>query len=541
MITPTKQQKEIINEKNNIVVIAKPGSGKTYVLSKKIRKILPEGLDYKGVIAISYTNKASDELKNRCLKDGLDKKASFFGTIHNFLLVEIIIPFGKQIFGLPNSEIKVDKQLDELYWITDLNYKDLTKDKIDCLKNLFIEGLIGLESIGLLALYIYDNSLACRNYLKARYTHIIIDEYQDSSLEQHLMFLRLKDLGLKAIAVGDIDQSIYAYSGKKSKYLESLASEEGGNDDFEFYPLTVNHRCHPSIVNYSARLLNKKAKLITCEDVRVFDKKIIGLESNIADWLSVAIPYFSKKFDIDNNKKFAVLVRSNRTGKIIDNSLVLEHKFFTTTDLDKDINRWSIIFRRLLYVLFDDSKTKIGMLEDFIDFTKQKNKLQKLIDLMKKLEELVSDISSNFKFLVDYFIKIAEIIYPNNKCEKSISLIKETLKDPKSLDVFKPAKESEVQIMTIHKSKGLEFDVVFHLDLYEWILPSKRIKKGEKYYPNPKQDINLHYVGITRARKASILCTSTKRHNYKNDIKNGNPSEFFKYNKLYELRNTVDI
>ena len=62
-MNPTEEQKNAIDYSQSMVIIAKPGSGKTFVISEKIRNILPALPDYKGVIAISYTNKASDELK----------------------------------------------------------------------------------------------------------------------------------------------------------------------------------------------------------------------------------------------------------------------------------------------------------------------------------------------------------------------------------------------------------------------------------------------------------------------------------------------
>ena len=61
------EQKKIIECDGNIVVIADPGSGKTTTMSYKIKKVLSENT-FKGVIAISYTNKASDELKTKVKK-----------------------------------------------------------------------------------------------------------------------------------------------------------------------------------------------------------------------------------------------------------------------------------------------------------------------------------------------------------------------------------------------------------------------------------------------------------------------------------------
>ena len=74
---PTKEQKDIIECEGNIVVTAKPGSGKTYTVVEKIAAVVPSLPDYKGVIAISFTNKVSDELKKRCRQRGVEAKQSF--------------------------------------------------------------------------------------------------------------------------------------------------------------------------------------------------------------------------------------------------------------------------------------------------------------------------------------------------------------------------------------------------------------------------------------------------------------------------------
>src|SRR5690606_40088658 len=109
MNTPTEEQAKILEEVSSCVVAARPGSGKTFTLSYKIKDILATLPDYRGVIAISYTNKASEELRDRVLALGVQKKSSFFGTIDKFCLTEIVIPFLRHKFGLPTVEIKVIK------------------------------------------------------------------------------------------------------------------------------------------------------------------------------------------------------------------------------------------------------------------------------------------------------------------------------------------------------------------------------------------------------------------------------------------------
>ena len=94
---PTQEQQMIIDYPRNTVVTAKPGSGKTYTVVEKISKVLASLPDYKGVIAISFTNKASDELKKRCNQKGMSVKQSFFGTIDKFYISQIIIPFASHL------------------------------------------------------------------------------------------------------------------------------------------------------------------------------------------------------------------------------------------------------------------------------------------------------------------------------------------------------------------------------------------------------------------------------------------------------------
>ena len=75
---PTMQQKDIISRNGNAVIVAGPGSGKTWILAKKIQEVLQECRSYQGVIAISYTNKASKELENRAKLLCKETKQSFW-------------------------------------------------------------------------------------------------------------------------------------------------------------------------------------------------------------------------------------------------------------------------------------------------------------------------------------------------------------------------------------------------------------------------------------------------------------------------------
>ena len=106
-MNPTQTQRDIIDENGNTVVLASPGSGKTFVMSEKIKRLLrsDELREYQGVIAISYTRKASAHLKRKSLTDGVKEKNSFFGTIDSFCLTQIVLPFGSYVMGIPINEV----------------------------------------------------------------------------------------------------------------------------------------------------------------------------------------------------------------------------------------------------------------------------------------------------------------------------------------------------------------------------------------------------------------------------------------------------
>lgn len=192
-------------------------------------------------------------------------------------------------------------------------------------------------------------------------------------------------------------------------------------------------------------------------------------------------------------------------------------------------NSLACIFESILNFIFNSNITKYEVIENYLDIENQLKKAKQIIRILNNLETV--KISETPIDVIDDFISIAKLIQPNAENINAINILKLVLKNKKILDKFRPAESNQVQIMTLHKSKGLEFKVVFHLDLYEYTFPSKY--KGK--YTSLLQDLNLHYVGITRAKECCILCTSTVRHN-SNGLIIGGKSEFLKLNRLVALR-----
>ncbi len=391
-------------------------------------------------------------------------------------------------------------------------------ENLSIIQSYYKKGIIFLEANGALAQFVINNSAACRKYIKTRYSHIIIDEYQDSGSEQHELFLILQNLGLVAVAVGDPDQSIFGFSNKDSKYLLSLPQ----NKKFKTFPISHNHRSHASIINYSLKLLDVDAEVMPTDEFRVFHKHCNGHSAGISEWIESAFEKLVKEYNVDTPKKIGILARSSRTCQEIDASLKLKHRYFQSHPLETHLSLWAKVFTSLLYYRYNKSLAA----QDIIDQFGNRISGSELRTIRKCIKSVRTVANEQLRELLE---QIAFTFLPKARSEDALSILDES--DVNDFGAyFSPAEDDEIQLMTIHKSKGLEFDIVFHLDLHEWVLPAKRLKVEGDFdsatFASLEQDRNLHYVAVTRARKACIFCTSTYRTNSRGRNSRTSLSEF---------------
>lgn len=511
---PTDEQLAIINSTGNVAVNAKPGSGKTFTIVEKIARVLEPLKNHKGIIAISYTNKASDEILKRFKNKNISIKNSFFGTMHKFYLSEIIIPFSKYITGKTMEPNYIDKKDVSAYYEPLLQ---LTTHPSEVLERLLLEalsaGYIILDKAGEYACYILDKVNKAVEYLTARYTAIFIDEYQDCGEAQHCIFLKLISYGLDGIAVGDLDQAIYGYDNKQSKYLVALL----GNDSFKSFDLSKNFRCHKTISDYSLALYKDPEIKEKIQDSRVYCICINGDETEIARLIDQNLPKIINKYSSTKTIKhnqIAILARNRHTAEMLDSHLQTPHKYFKPTLLDLSSDECDRIYKELLVVCFSKNKSAIDFAESFFAEEYENKKLKKLYNLTTSLQS-IDNLKDNLINHIDSFCSIAKLILIDDKKVKTEKL-KSVLSDKDTLDSFVDATDEQINIITMHGAKGLEFEIVFHLNLNNYELPSyDAITKGGNYLI---QDINLHYVSITRAIEVCYLITNTYRTNAKGQV-----------------------
>lgn len=277
-----KEQEDAILEDNSVLLIACPGSGKTRTLTFKIAYELSRlKSDKKFVIAITYTNNASDEIKERVELLGVDTTQLWIGTIHSFCLEWILKPYHLYSERLKNG-FKIINSFDSEKILTDLcaPYK---KEKIthhdcgilaktdsfyltclDTKKHHSLKKIIGeyfmilertqhidFEQILFYAYQLLKSKPIIATILCKLFPFILIDEYQDTKeIQYHIIskILNTNKGNSKTLIVGDPNQSIYdslgGYPMPKCE-LEKLLG-------FALTPLSLdkNYRSSSAIINY---------------------------------------------------------------------------------------------------------------------------------------------------------------------------------------------------------------------------------------------------------------------------------------------------
>lgn len=530
-LTYSDAQKAAIDFPGSMVITACPGSGKTTVMVEKIRQEFDTLKPHQGIIGISFTIKSSKELGDKCKKNGVNIRASFFGTIDNFCLAEIIFPFLARLYGFSGQDLSCvqysqlkDKHKAQLPDLSKSDINLITSD-YDVYESEFIEhyreGFVLLEAVTVIACKILAKSDACKRYIKAKYRSVYIDEYQDTSEPQHALFCALHSLGLRAVAVGDTQQSIFAFRGSDPRHLSALTVDV---ENFGHHIIDINHRSHPSIINYSKRLYSPHCQLIpvSTTDIHVYHRSFDGTQEDVASALSNWIERAVRIFKIEDLSEVAVLVRWNGSIDRLQRHLTLPARFYRDDSLSKIASPLGRFFSVLLYLYFDKRKLVEQILDDFPLLKSTPARLKALRRSIHELRNL------QLERLPDAFIEIAHSFSFPADNQVEVEALQQTISSSEEILHYEGARPGEVQIMTLHKSKGLEFDFVIHLDLYDWVFPTRKYTGNfnDEVFPDWDQELNLHFVGITRARKWCVLITSTQRINSENSTKKGSPSQF---------------
>tara|TARA_A100001234_G_scaffold215593_1_gene220531 strand:- start:2127 stop:4367 length:2241 start_codon:yes stop_codon:yes gene_type:complete len=363
-----EQRKPVLHTEGPLMVIAGAGSGKTRVLTYKIIHLLKKGVSPFNILALTFTNKAAKEMKERILKLTNDNQAKsiWMGTFHS--VFARILRSESELIGYPpnftiydsyDSEKLISNIIKEMNLNKDFYKAKVIKNRVSSLKNSFItpknyfnqpeliesDKLANRIQFGEIyrnyvnrcfksAVMDFDDLLLKTNQLlnsspetlikyQKIFKYILVDEYQDTNYSQYLIIKSLADRYQNLCVVGDDSQSIYSFRGAN---IDNILNFKKNYPECTTYKLEQNYRSSKNIVE-GANSLIKKNKFKIDKNIWTLNdsgsKIILNRSQNDNDeGRFVASNIFEEKNNHQlNNGSFAVLYRTNAQSRSIEDAL----------------------------------------------------------------------------------------------------------------------------------------------------------------------------------------------------------------------------
>ena len=428
---------------------------------------------------------------------------------------------------------------------------------------------IDFDDMQTIALRLLDENPRLLKSIQNKYQYFQLDEGQDTSLLQFEILNRIVSLNNNLMVVADDDQSIYSFRAANPDYLLNFKEHYPGA---EIFIMNENHRSSKNIASLAGNFI-KDNRLRYEKDL--ISKKEDGDKILIKTLKDAYDQYDFIKKNIDFSKSNAILFSNNISAINLVTFLLEDGIDFAINDDFLDFFKSQIIDDFFDIIKFSDDfsnvetfeniyykirtflkKTEIEKLstkpinQDIFDFFYEiidYDRKNSLYDIEKKLSHirklpLSRKISYIYKYLgyKEYSSLKAnkfaeEVINKDLFVESLINFTKdlETIEDfdRKILNLKKKIRlmpPSNLILQTIHRSKGLEYDKVFVIDMNKNEFPIIDYEKDSK--ASLEEERRVFYVAMTRARE-NLFILSTKKRNNKKTL----PSEFF--TKVKSLNN----
>ena len=363
------QQREAVEYSDGpSLVIAGAGSGKTRVLTYKIVDLLAHGMEPYRILALTFTNKAAREMKERITKVVGEKTAARLkmGTFHSVFLNilrqhsdKIGYKSGFTIYDSADSKSLVkmiikDFGLDEKIYkpstilsaisnaknelITSEQYMRDTK-KMDSDKHMrrpmtgrifetYCERCRLSNAMDFDDILVFTNQLLRDNpdikrHYQEFFRYILVDEYQDTNLAQHIIISQLAGEKNRVFVVGDDAQSIYSFRGAN---IQNILAFEKRYPDYRIFKLERNYRSTQNIIDAAGSLIDKNSnqvkKNVYSENEKGERIPVISAHSEYEESFLVANMINQSKLTWhDSYEDYAILYRTNAQSRILEESL----------------------------------------------------------------------------------------------------------------------------------------------------------------------------------------------------------------------------
>lgn len=604
LYTLNSQQKEaVLKTEGPVLILAGAGAGKTKTITYRILHLIKQGVKPSGILAITFTNKAAKEMRERVFKliqedKGLNVPISFterpFVSTFHSLGVHIIKENAQRlgltrhftIFDRSDSRRAVKNALEELGldpkqyepntilsiiskekgnsmnltkffetvghdYMRDIIYKVWQKYEATLRK----EKALDFDDLLLKTVELLENHEDIRSHYQKVWQYVHIDEYQDTNKVQYRIARLITGEKRNICVVGDVDQNIYSWRGADIKNILSFEKDYPGS---AMVVLEENYRSTQTILEVANHIIKKNKNRF---EKNLFTRQGAGElitlyqafdENDEARFIAQRIAEIIEQGT--DPREIAVLYRANFQSRALEEAMiskdlkyqVLGTKFFERKEV-KDVlsyiraalNRESLsdlqrvinvpargigkvtiakIFSGMTSELSRAHAEKWNSFCTMLDDIAQKSGSEKPSELVKyvvqrtgleqsfKESGLDEDLErlENVRELATLATKY-DFMMPGEGVAK---LLEDAAlaSDQDEMEEDAPA----LRMMTIHASKGLEFQCVFITGLEQDLFPHKAMG-GKNDKRDDEEERRLFYVALTRAKKKLFLTQASMR------------------------------
>jgi superfamily I DNA/RNA helicase len=329
------------------LVLAGPGAGKTYCLIERIRFLIEQrGIEPARINAFTFTNKAAEEIGQRL--DGLGESAQLVkrGTIHAFC-AELLRTHGhheglERGFGIADDHYqravlsrvgqpaRFHTSILGAFALHRLRNEPLTDQNarvfVDYVKRLERRNMADFDMLVVKAAHLLETVPDVADEVRARWDHILVDEFQDLNARQYEVVRALGRTHGNVFAVGDDEQSIFSWTGADTTLFRTF------KNDFEIVsPITLreNHRCPRQVFDLAKSLVRRnppgpwtKEEIVAHKDTS-FPVRALNFGDELIEGNWLLDDLLADR--IANNLRwgdYAVLYRRHEIGDMLEASLI---------------------------------------------------------------------------------------------------------------------------------------------------------------------------------------------------------------------------
>lgn len=625
-----RQQEAVLHTEGPLLILAGAGAGKTKTITERIVHIVQQGTDPRAILAVTFTNKAAKEMRERIVHrleeehvietENPYRHTPVIKTFHSLGLM-ILSEYGDRL-GLHKhptildssdslsiiknavEKLGIDPKMhdpskirsiisrEKSDFVSVATYREKVvsaqMDVVASVWRLYEEELkqqkaVDFDDLICRTVTMLENHEDVRTTYQKRFAYVHVDEYQDTNRAQYeFVKLLVNPHHNNICAVGDTDQNIYSWRGANVRNIMNFEHDFPGTHTVL---LEENYRSTGNILTLAntsikKNTVRKEKNLFTSQgEGDLIDIVPTWDELSEAEWVAEKCKTLIGEGVA--SEEIAVLYRANFQSRVLEESFIranvqynlLGTKFFERKEVKDVMSYLRAAVNRSsqpdLKRVFETPKKGIGKttvakifsnMEIPAAATAKVEKVYSFLDLI--MERLATEPLSHVMqmIIVDSGME-KEMLEGSSedreRLENARELVSLTVRYDESVGVDvltqfleETALQSDqdndtkdkggVRLMTVHASKGLEFDHVFIVGLEQDLFPHKNIGNRKRSVEEEEEERRLFYVAVTRARKHLYLCYAElrtifgqKQINAPSEFLEDVPEEVAQHNDLY--------